>query len=523
MVLPGRHQLCALAASVALLAGCAPIAPIVVANPRYATDSGARPQGKPATTAPPPSVPDIPAPKNDLAWHDCTNHVLGDAAVGPPPGVTLDCATYDADLDPINGATGTLSIGVVRARSADTPPDAGPLVMTTGSDRPSSAQLPIWLSHGGVDVLKSRPVVAVDRRGIGMSTALQCRDVTDRTTMIDQAQFEGGDDPVARLAAVSQNATTGCTDAIAPGDASYDNAHAAEDIERLRSTWDVPTVALLGVGNGAQVALAYAGQHPGKVARLVLDSPLPLAINAEAATEQRVKGAQAALDAFADQCVAINCPLAPDPKGAVDALLAGARSAHGPRGASVAAVTDAISTALAYPQGDRVSATNQLAAAIASARTGDTTAMTNLITQATAKRHTDGQFANSCSDALNRPTPDRVRELVVAWGKSYPQFGTVGALDLVKCFYWPGVQAPPDPKNLKIRVLLLGVQNDPIVGFDGVAAVSATVINAGTLSKRVMWQGTGHGASIYNPCALAPLISYVDSGNLPPTDTFCPA
>ena len=72
-------------------------------------------------------------------------------------------------------------------------------------------------------------------------------------------------------------------------------------------------------------------------------------------------------------------------------------------------------------------------------------------------------------------------------------------------------------------MLLLGVQNDPIVGNEGVAAVAATVINAGTANKRVMWQGIGHGAGIYSPCALPPVIGYLDSGNLPDTDTFCPA
>jgi hypothetical protein len=49
------------------------------------------------------------------------------------------------------------------------------------------------------------------------------------------------------------------------------------------------------------------------------------------------------------------------------------------------------------------------------------------------------------------------------------------------------------------------------------------VINAGTSSKRVMWQGIGHGASIYTPCALPPVIDYLDSGNAPDTDTYCPA
>ena len=104
----------------ALLTGCAPL---LAADPRYATDSGAHPQGQPATDKKAGGPPAIEAPKNDLSWHNCTSQVFGDSAVQPLPGVTLDCATYDADLDPINGATGSVSIGVVRARSVQTPDD----------------------------------------------------------------------------------------------------------------------------------------------------------------------------------------------------------------------------------------------------------------------------------------------------------------------------------------------------------------------------------------------------------------
>ena len=524
-----RHQLVkalrrsAVAAPVLslLLTACAPL---LAADPHYATDSGAHPQGQPETTvALPPGPPGIEAPKNDLSWRDCTPRVFNGAGIPPLPDITLDCATYDADLDSINGATGTLSIGVVRARSTQTPPDAGPLVMTTGSDVPTSVQLPAWLARSGTDILKSHPIVAVDRRGIGMSSAVDCRDAYDRQEMLDQTQFQAGDDPVANLGAVTMTATTSCTDTIAPGDSAYDNAHTAEDLEQLRSTWDVPTLALLGIGNGAQVALAYAGSHPNKVSRLILDSPLPLAISAEAAAEQRVKGQQAALDAFAAQCVATNCALAPDPKGAVDALLAEARAGRGPGGASVATLADAITTGMGFPQGDRVAATNNLAGALAAARAGDVGPISGLITQSDNLRQSDGQFVNSCSDALNRPTPDRVRELVVAWGKLYPQFGAVGALNLVKCLNWPSGSAPKDPQDLKIPVLLLGVRNDPIVGNEGVAAVAATIINAGANNRRVMWQGIGHGASIYTACALPPLTGYLDSGQLPETDTYCPA
>jgi pimeloyl-ACP methyl ester carboxylesterase len=502
-----------------VLAGCVPG---LAADPRFATNRGARPQGQAINKPPPVGPPPIAAPKNDLAWHDCTSRLFADAGVPAASGVTLDCANYDADLDP-NGGSGSLTIGAVRARTDQTPHDAGPLVFTTGSDLPSSAQLPVWLSRAGADVLRAHPIVAVDRRGMGMSSPIDCRDATDRQTMRDQAQFQSGDDPVANLSDVANTATTNCTDAIAPGASAYDDSHAASDIERLRNLWDVPAVALVGIGNGAQVALSYAGSRPDKVARLILDSPIALGINAEAAAEQKAKGQQAALDAFAAQCVAVNCALGPDPKGAVDALLGAARSGKAQGGASVAQVADAITNALGFPNAGRIAATTDLANALAAARSGDAGQLTALINRADAATDSDGQFVNSCSDALNRPTPDRVRELVVAWGKLYPQFGTVAALDLVKCVHWPTGSAPQPPKDLKVDALLLGVQNDPIVGSEAVAATAATVINAGAASKRVMWQGIGHGASIYSPCAVPPLVGYLDGGKLPGTDTYCPA
>lgn len=513
----------AVAAGTALAMALTGCAPWLAANPQFATDSARNPDSGATTSAPAGQVPEIAAPRNDLAWSDCTGKLFADAGAPAPPGVALECASYDADLDPIDGATGTLNIGVVRARSVQTPADAGPLVFTTGSDLPSSLQLPVWLARSGSDVLKTRPIVAVDRRGIGRSSPIDCRDAFDRREMRDQAQFEPGDDPVATLGAITTTATTGCTDAISPGDSAYDNSRAAEDLERLRSTWDVPALALVGVGNGAQVALAYAGSHPDKVARLVLDSPLPPAVAAEAAAEDQVKGQQAALDAFAAQCVAVDCALGPDPKGAIDGLLASARAGRGPGGVSVAVLATAIVTALGFPSADRIGSTTRLADALAAARRGDTNQLTSLVNQSEALRETDGQFVNACSDALNRPTPDRVRELVVAWGKTYPQFGTVAALNLVKCLNWPSGSAPKDPENLKIKVLLMGVQNDPIVGSQGVAATGAAIINAGTAGKRVMWQGVGHGASIYSGCAMAPMLDYIETGNTPPTDTFCPA
>src|ERR1700754_2311941 len=115
-----RRQLVKALGLATVLAFVTACAPPLAANPRYATDSGAGPQGAPQTTKPPSGPPPIEAPKNDLAWRDCTTRVFSEAAVQPLPGVKLECGSYDADLDPINGATGTVSIGVVRPSSAQT-------------------------------------------------------------------------------------------------------------------------------------------------------------------------------------------------------------------------------------------------------------------------------------------------------------------------------------------------------------------------------------------------------------------
>ena len=215
--------------------------------------------------------------------------------------------------------------------------------------------------------------------------------------------------------------------------------------------------------------------------------------------------------------------MGPQPKDVIDALLDSARSGHGPGGASVAAVTAAIVTALGYPTGDRITSTTDLAKTLAAARAGDANLLNNLINRARSISGPDGHFVNFCADALDRPTPDRLRELVVSWGKQYPQFGKVDALSMAPCLAWPSSTSPEPPKDLKIDVLLLGVQNDPIVGAEGVAAAAATVINAGSASKRVMWQGIGHGAVVYSSCAVPPVVGYLDTGQLPETDVYCPA
>ena len=86
------------------------------------------------------------------------------------------------------------------------------------------------------------------------------------------------------------------------------------------------------------------------------------------------------------------------------------------------------------------------------------------------------------------------------------------------------IAPPQDPKDLKIPVLLLGVQNDPIVGNEGVAAVAATVINAGAAEPAR--DVAGHRPRRQHLLAVraaAGASATSTRGKLPGTDTYCPA
>ena len=315
------------------------------------------PAGRPETTAGArrvrrPSRPPRTTCPGATARHGCS--------AAPPSrrrrASRLDCASYDADLDPISGASGTLSIGVVRAKSAGTPADAGPLVMTTGTDLPSSVQLPVWLSRNGTDVLKTNPIVAVDRRGIG----------TVRRTRLPRPLRPPGD---ARPGAVRVRRRPRRQPERHRADRDH-QLHRHHRPRRLR-------LRQRARRRGHRTAAQHLGRpDPGRCSASATAPrwrwPTPgrirtscrgwcstrrchWAIAAEAAAEQQVKGQQAALDAFAAQCAATACPLGPDPKGAVNAMLAAARERTRPRQARRSPSSPTRSPPRsAFPGGDRV-------------------------------------------------------------------------------------------------------------------------------------------------------------------------
>ncbi|APE35891.1 hydrolase [Nocardia mangyaensis] len=476
------------------------------------------------TEAPTPTAPaTAEVPKTDLTWRDCTEATLSSLAFGDAPeGLVLECADFSTPIDTAGTVIGTFRAGALRARLPQTPADAAPLVLTSGSDRSSASTL-AGLSIGpNSALLAAQPIVAVDRRGIGASQPIDCIPAQLRAVMTDLGQFGvGSDDQIGAVAEYSQDATIACRDFLQPYENTFDAPHAADDIEQLRKQWQVDKINLLGTGNGAKVALSYARRYGDHLARLVLDAPEPVGADMTTMTEARITGAEAALTAFAQRCQAADCALGDDPRARITGLMGKATS--GDLGdISAADLSTALTGFLSSPRGDQASRVTALADILAAADRGDRAPLAALVVRETAAINSDGEFVNRCTDGQQPPTPDKARELAETWPGKYPVFGRTAAVGLMVCSAWPVSTAAPLPTELDLPVLVFAGAADPVVG-GAAASVTGALGSAGARHATMTWQGWGHPVVAHSGCAQQAVNDYLAEATLPADGGACPA
>ncbi|GAB2519708.1 alpha/beta hydrolase [Nocardia heshunensis] len=477
------------------------------------------------STAPADAVVPAPeVPKTDLAWKDCTAPTFSLLSLGAPPaGLVLECAEYTSQIDVAGNVAGNFRNAAMRARYDRTPKDAAPLILTSGNDRSSTATLAGLAAGNASALLAARPIIAVDRRGIGSSVPVACMTDPQRKVLADQAQFtRGASDPVDAVSVAGREATVACLDFLAPGQGMYDAPHAADDLEQLRKQLQVDHIALMGTGTGANVALNYARKYGEHLGRLVLDSPQAVGLDANGRAEQKVKGQEAALTAFAQRCSSLTCSLGADPHAAVVDLVNRAGAAQlGDLSASVLVTT--LSSFLGDSRSQGNPQLTEFADALSALGRGDHGPITPFILRAAAGVGTDGQFVNRCSDNHEPSTPDKAKALETSWGTQYPVFGKVAAIDLMACSAWPAATPMTAPDKLNLPVLVLGGSADPVVGQDGRPTVTGALNAAGATTSTVVWQGWGHPTFAHSGCAQQSLADYLKDAKLPADGTACPA
>lgn len=500
--------------------------------PLALVDAGLAPADRPPAASPPPAPdPATPpeVPRAALDWQDCTDTTRTRLALpAGPDGLVLECTTLDAPVDA--DLVGTVELGLLRARLPTTPADAGPVVLVSGADAPATTTLAQRAVGGWSELIASRPVVALDRRGGGTSTPISCLDADQRDALVAADPSSVAD--LDALQALGRDITLGCTDVLTPAELAFDATHAAADLEVLRAAWGVPRLALLGSGGGADVALRLAAAAPQSLSRLVLDSPTPLGLDEVSRAEAELTGTRSAFDAFAASCTARGCPVE-DPEAALATVLDTARTQGGVpaadgRTASAGAVLVAVRHALRTPA---TASPDGLGVALAQAGDGDATALLALADDATGRStpgsdgsRLDSVFIATCSDAALRPTRDQVDDLLARWSEQDPIFGPGAAGRLVLCQSWPTPPTAPELTDLQAgpAVLLLSAATDPVTGPDAATRTAQAIGAARGTATVLRWQGSGHPVLAASGCGVAATTTYLTSATLPEGGTICP-
>lgn len=487
-----------------LTVAAAACAPLPATGPRLATGDG---PGRPPVTSTGTDLADAPdwvAPRSDLDWVRCVDGRIR----GLPEGARVECA-------------GLSEAGVLRLTVAGAPTDAAPLVVVAGPDT-APDDLAIGLASAGPELTGERPVVIVDHRG-RTGPAGSCLTFAARRTLDGLAE-RGADPGSPELRGDLADTAQSCTDQLPGRELDFGATGAAEDLEELRRSWDVPGLAVLGIGAGARTALRFASTHPGRVALLALDSPAPADGDEETATRSALDGSDAALRLWAASCTRSECGPgdAAAKVGAVTRALDDAR-APGSR-VPTALLSDVIRSALSDLSGASAagaSAGDALLGDLVAAREGEIPP--SVRSRAAERLGSSLPYVAGCTDLTRRVPVNRVAELTAEWSDA-PPFGEILAAQRSACSTWPVPGASPVDLTGPAPVLVLAGIADPVAGAAALEPTAGMLTAAGAADVRtVLWGAPGSRVLLHSACARTVLASFLDDPATAERSAACPS
>jgi pimeloyl-ACP methyl ester carboxylesterase len=500
-------------AAVLVLAGCAP-------GSRWVTPAG--------SAAPSASAGGSAAP-GKIAWHDCradARAITGQLA----QGFDYQCGAVEVPADwHATGNGKTFSIALLRVHKQSAAKVIGSLVVDPGGPGGSGVELAAYLSKElPSTILDNFDVVGFDPRGVGRSTpTIDC--VSDAS--LDKVL--GADpDPATpadfdAYAALWKQVGQDCQDKFGDDLDLFATEQAARDMDAIRVAVGDEKLSYLGYSYGTLLGAVYAQLFPTHVRALVLDGAVDPQLKGAAATESQLGGFEHAFDQFAAWCKDQTCPIAPDPRAAVAAVMATSRSnpVSGPGGRKATAgwINTGVAEALYSDQLWPV-----MAQAIKDLQGGNAGKIFQLADEY-GERDSAGHYGSllkafqviGCDDDDSKISSDEIRSLQTQWRSKYPLFGPGFATGLVSCQQWPA-QRDPYPAGKAVGappILVVGTVNDPATPYAQAGALADMLGNATVLT----WQGQGHTAYPQTTCIRTNVDSYLIDLTVPAKGTTCPA
>lgn len=469
----------------------------------------------PAATS---EVPQLEKADSDIQWRECSAEIRSHLSKLQLPGwLPIDCGRINGVLDsPYAPGRGTARLQLLRAGKGPVPV----VVVNDVDGLPGTvyaARLAATLPQEFFDEFS---LIGMDRRGTGNSGAANCVPLEVRRSIIepDPSQLD-----VSGWLESAQTAGQQCSIALESQLPALDTWRTAADLDTLRDALGINRLNAVGHGEGSRVISVFADRFPERVGRLVLDGLPDPTQDAAIALEGVAKGGEAAFDAFAADCVNRGCELGNDPEQALTDLLGQVRDAPMPVG-EVSITPGAVLHAMLIGLSDRATWPT-LSAALATARAGDPTGLSNLLAPTVIGSNEqsatlDGTLVISCNDTRTRLTPAQLEKAADDWHDQFPLFGALAAQRLALCSSWtvPNKPLPTPTGRGAPPVLVLGTASDAVTPLEGTER-AAQQLDSGVL---VSWQGGGHGALSFSPCATTIAVNFLTNAAVPRNGTVCP-
>ncbi|WP_058045921.1 alpha/beta hydrolase [Streptomyces roseifaciens] len=218
-----------------------------------------------ALTVPAQAAATAPRP-GALDWHPC-------AAGKSAPG--SECATLPVPLDYRKPSGPTVDIAVTRLRSDRPEARRGALLLIAGGPGGSGVEA---VAREGEKVRRATQgaydVVAIDPRGVGGSTAVDCGVAENDRQLVEFRAWPRPDGDISEGVARARRIAEAC--ARNGGDVlrSLSTRNEARDIDSFRKALGERKLSAVGVSYGTYVGAVYAQMFPERTDRWVLDSNL---------------------------------------------------------------------------------------------------------------------------------------------------------------------------------------------------------------------------------------------------------
>lgn len=455
----------------------------------------------------PAEVPPLGEPRAAaVRWTECGPETTdGLDALELPATLEVSCGRVNGVLDsPYAPGRGVMRMQVLRAGSGPVPV----VVVNDVDGLPGTLYAARLASRLPAEFLAEFSLVGVDRRGTGNSDPVRCVPADVREDLLSADPRAG---EVAEWIDLARSAGQNCSIALESRLPALDTWRTAADAESVRVALGMDHLHAIGVGEGSRVLSVYAERYPDRVGRMVLDGHPDPDEDARAVVTGIAAGAEATLDAFADDCAARTCPLGSAAREVV------AEVADGPdAGLLLRAVLLGLRDRAAWPG---------LAEAIAQARDGSTEALAEFVRPVVAEFDEtpatfDGTLVLRCNDTKSRLATEQIEKTTRELDERYPVFGALSAQWLAFCGPWPVSSKPVPQATAKTAppIVVLSTASDPVTPQQG----TERAVQRMSTAVGVAWQGHGHGALATSPCATDAAAAFLREGTVPRDGTVCP-